>query len=228
MTEPEAARRYAGQSSVERKQARRERLIEAGLEAFGTTGFASSAIERLCARASVSTRYFYEEFDSREDLLHAVYDEVLKAASVAGLLAMRDEQLTPVERIAVGVRAYVLVLTSDPRRTRVVHHEVRTVPSMAARRRETAEWVAEFFRIKGEFRPDPEGGPFIPGLALLGAVSEVLAHWTTCEEPRPAVAPMVAVLTDFVVESLEGYLATEAIQPTPETSVVRQDPGRAG
>lgn len=214
MTGIEPARRYAGQSPGERKQARRERLIEAGLDAFGTTGFASSSIERLCARASVSTRYFYDEFASREDLLQAVYDEVLRAASVAGLLAMRDEYLTPVERIAVGVRTYVLVLTSDPRRTRVVHHEVRSVSSMATRRRETAEWVSEFFRIKGGFPPHPGGGPFLPGLALLGAVSEVLAHWTTCEEPRPPVAPMVAELTAFVVEALEAYVATEA---TPGT-----------
>ena len=202
------SRRYGGQSPAERKQARRERLIEAGLEVFGTTGFASSSIERLCARASVSNRYFYEEFASREALMQAVYDEVLQGASMAGLLTMREEGLTPVERLVIGVRTYVLVVTSDPRRTRVVHHEVRTVPSMAARRRETASWVAELMRDVCGAPPDPDGLPFVPGLAVLGAVSEVLARWTT-STPRPPVGPLVAELCRFVEHVVGGYLTSE-------------------
>lgn len=203
------ARRYAGQTAEERRKDRHDRLVQAALEVFGTTGFESSSIERLCSQASVSTRYFYEEFPSREALLQAVYDDVLRSATLAGMLAMQDDQLSAVQRIAAGVRAYVLVLTSDPRRTRVVHLEARVVPSMAGRRRESALWTSELIRQRAGAAPDPTGAPFVPGLVLLGAVSEVLADWAGTSEPRPPVGPIVAELCAFATDAVGGYLTSE-------------------
>ncbi|MGZ6827110.1 MAG: TetR/AcrR family transcriptional regulator, partial [Mycobacteriales bacterium] len=71
----DAGRVYGGRSEEERRADRRARLVAAGLELFGTEGWAGATIERLCAGAGVATRSFYEEFSSREALLRAVYED---------------------------------------------------------------------------------------------------------------------------------------------------------
>src|SRR3954454_23347787 len=109
-------RRYAGRSTVERQEERRTRLLEAGLELFGTEGWSASPIERLCAQARVATRSFYEEFSSREALLLAVYAQITQGAAraVAGGLEAAGQGIE--QRVEAGLRAYIGHLTEDPRR----------------------------------------------------------------------------------------------------------------
>ena len=99
---PRAGRRapqrsYAGRTAAERRAERRERLLEAGLQLFGTDGYAATSIEKLCAAAGVSTRSFYEEFDGREALLMALHDRVTQRALDAVIAALgTDERDRPV------------------------------------------------------------------------------------------------------------------------------------
>ena len=78
-----APRVYAGLSPELRRRERRNRLLDSGLAVFGTAGYAAATIPGLCAHASVTTRHFYEEFESREALLLAVYDEVIASTERA-------------------------------------------------------------------------------------------------------------------------------------------------
>src|SRR5271165_6826757 len=71
-----AGRVYAGLSASERRDDRKARLLEAGLEYFGTIGFGKTTIPMLCSAAGVTARNFYDDFDSREALLKALYDEI--------------------------------------------------------------------------------------------------------------------------------------------------------
>lgn len=65
----QAPRRYRGITASERRAQTRERLLEAGLELFGTQGYADTSIRAVSTAASMNSRYFYESFSSREDLL---------------------------------------------------------------------------------------------------------------------------------------------------------------
>lgn len=66
-------RAYGGVPADERVAARRQRLLDAGLELFGTTGYHGTTVRALCAEAGLTARYFYESFPSTEALLIAVY-----------------------------------------------------------------------------------------------------------------------------------------------------------
>src|SRR6516162_9996711 len=83
----ETSRTYRGITPSARQADRRERLMEAGLELFGTLGYARTSIRAVSAAASLNSRYFYESFSSREDLLIAVYqrivDDIFKRATEA-------------------------------------------------------------------------------------------------------------------------------------------------
>lgn len=184
---------YGGRSENERRADRRARLLEAGLELYGTEGWSGTTIEKICGHASVATRSFYEEFASREALLLAVYDSVMNgilADVVPRVLAHRGE---PRQQVRIGLAGYVDYLTDDPRTARVVHHEIRMAGGLETARVVTLVRFADV--IARQARLPRETGRTL-GLALAGAVSEVLVAWVTQPEPRPSPAPLVDVLVD--------------------------------
>jgi AcrR family transcriptional regulator len=73
-----AGRRYGGRGAEERQRERRSRLVAAGLEVFGTTGYAAASVRQICREAGLTERYFYESFQGREELLRAVYDQLIE------------------------------------------------------------------------------------------------------------------------------------------------------
>jgi len=63
---------YGGKSARARVASRRHRLLAAGLELFGTQGYLRTTIDQVCAEAGLTKRYFYESFQSCEELLGAL------------------------------------------------------------------------------------------------------------------------------------------------------------
>lgn len=61
------SRIYGGVEANLREEDRRKKLIEAGLEAFGTKGYAKTNIKTICKLAGLTERYFYESFRHKED-----------------------------------------------------------------------------------------------------------------------------------------------------------------
>src|ERR1700761_6805201 len=90
---------YGGRSAPQRRAERRERLLDAALELYGTNGFRRTTIPMLCTASGVTARHFYEEFESREALLRALYDRVAETAFERTVAALRVAGGTPHERI---------------------------------------------------------------------------------------------------------------------------------
>ncbi len=200
----EQGRVYGGRSDTERRADRRARLVQAGLEQFGTEGWAGATIERLCAGAGVATRSFYEEFSSREALLLAVYEEIMAGAVAAVLPQVATAEGDPEERIRVGLQGYVRFLTEDPRRARVAHREVRAAGVLETDRHAMIVRFADI--IASETRLDGDQGRIL-GLALAGAVTEVLVDWVAQPEPRPATEPIVDTLVRLYVAAVTSVKA---------------------
>lgn len=254
-------RSYAGRTAAERRADRRERLLTAGLELFGTDGYARTPIERICATAGVSTRNFYEEFTGREALLMALHDRVTHRALDAVATALRadagaspgpgpgpgegagpgegpgpEEGAGPAEgpgpeegpgpgraaatgatslairadrvrrRIEVAADAYVTVLTSDPRWTRISSLELIGVSRAVEehRLRWRALWAqlleSEAAKITG--RP-VEGRPefHLAAVAIIGAVNELMLNWCTTGADSPP-RRMTAIIVRFIIGML--------------------------
>jgi AcrR family transcriptional regulator len=145
---PDDGRRYGGRSAAERSEERRLRLLDAGLELFGTRGYAATTIEALCAQARLNPRYFYAEFDSREALLRAVYDRHVEEVRDAVLAAIAATPPDPRGRLTVALRTFIDGSLADERAARVNYFEMVGVSGdLEARRREVlgtyADLVAE-------------------------------------------------------------------------------------
>ncbi|RSM85432.1 TetR/AcrR family transcriptional regulator [Kibdelosporangium aridum] len=184
-------RHYGGRSDAQRRAERHERLMEAGLELFGSEGYAATSIERLCATASVSTRNFYEEFPGREALLVALHDRITQRAMENALTALAGCDEHPLrERVGKMVRAYINTTSSDPKWTRLAYVEVVGVsPAVEQHRLRWRERIIEF--LVGEANRAVDRGEATPrdfhltAVAFIGAVNELVYYWSMHNRSRP-------------------------------------------
>jgi AcrR family transcriptional regulator len=178
---PKGARLYRGLSAAERNAQRRTRILEAGLELFGTHGYAGTSIRAVSAAASLNSRYFYESFTSREDLLYHVYQEIIREVATA-VIEVTAQARTTEEQAHEGLRVAWTILTEDPRKARVIALEVVAVSERLERlRRENRHAFADM--LVQNTRLIHGGGvaarldPVLTARSLMGAVVEVLVDW---------------------------------------------------
>lgn len=195
-------RPYAGRAPQERRTDRRERLLDAGLEVFGTVGWEAAGIALICATARVGTRAFYEEFDGREELLREVATVVVMDAVEQLRERLHAAPPTVEERVRAGLAGYVGHLTADPRRARVAYRAVpaagRLLPDRHRASAAFAELIGQEAAALGVGTPER---PELLALALTGAVAELLSWWASTS-PAPPVDPVVEELTRLFVRAL--------------------------
>lgn len=177
----QAPRPYRGIPASERRAQRREQLLDAGLELFGTEGYASTSIRAVSAAASMNSRYFYESFSSREDLLYHVYERIVHELVVATAEATAKAD-TIEGQARAGLRAGWTLVTDDPRKAQVLAVEVVGVSDRLDRlRREIRHALADLtsrnaLAIAGEGRR-LSLDPVLTARSLIGGVVEVLVDW---------------------------------------------------
>jgi AcrR family transcriptional regulator len=98
-------RSFKGMSLEVRQAERRERLMEAGLQAYGTLGYFSVTVRDVCLEAKLTERYFYESFKNSGALFDAIY---MQGAP------------EPKEMVKLGLTAFFNRLSNDQRVTRIL------------------------------------------------------------------------------------------------------------
>lgn len=200
-------RDYGGRSASERRAERRARLLAAATELFGVDGFHATSIERVCTRANVSTRNFYEEFTSRESLLIELHEQISQRAFDAVLAAIAEAgEASTAERVAMGIRAYVGSTSADPRWARIAYVEVVGVSAEVEQHRLTwrkrlstlVEAEAAFAVSRGD---GIERDFHHRAVAFVGAVTELVYQWTI-ENRQAPVETICAELTSVALAML--------------------------
>lgn len=202
---PKEARRYGGQSAGERDQERLTRLRAAAMELYGSDGYASVSVERLCTEAKVSTRHYYQVFSNKEDALLDIYSEITSTsiANVGQALESTEGQDIRV-RLRSAVEAYLGPMLDDARKARIAFVEVVGVS-------QRVEDVRLRFRngivalIERESSAAVERGELTPkdfrflALAFLGAVNVLVHDWSIHPDHVDA-ARLSDQLCDLAVE----------------------------
>lgn len=192
---------YGGLTEEKRREARRGRLLQAGLELFSTVGFHRTPIERLCERAHVTTRHFYELYSGKEEFFRDLLDTLVEDSRQAVLEALQEESGNPVDAVRAGISAFVHSYLDDPRRARVILVEaVGISPEMEKHRREL---IHSFARIIEERAAEmgrrgllPERDYSLGSLALAGAVNELMIDWVY-SEPPPSRERVIEEIVDL-------------------------------
>ena len=194
-------------SADERRAERRRRLLDAGLGQFGTSGYARTTIEGLCAGAGVTPRHFYEEFGGREALLVAVFDEIVDWVREAVAAALAASPEDPIARVRAGVGAFLHALLDDPRRARVACVEIVGVSrEVEAHRRTVLHEFAALVTNEAARLAEGRGDFSLAALALVGGTNELVVEWVVGGDRRPIddLADEVARL--FVAVGVERFL----------------------
>lgn len=194
-------RPYGGVSAEARAAARRQRLVDAAIELFGTQGYAATGVKQLCRAAGVTDRYFYESFDDRAELFQAAFEQVVGELLVAVGGAALAEAGSPERQARAAVEAFIGVLTGDPARARLLFLEVGSVGGDIAREvRASTRRFAEL--VAGAARPHlPQQTPDLrvtmAALSLIGAIGVVVLEWLDGD-----LEATVEDITDHFVELL--------------------------
>jgi AcrR family transcriptional regulator len=207
-------RRYRGATPAERHAARHEQLMEAGLELFGTQGYGNTSVRAVSAAASLNTRYFYESFADREELLRSVYQRILGEILTGATEAVAQAD-TIEDKARAGIRATWTILTEDRRKARIVALEVVGVSddleklrrqSRQALARLTADQAISVMSDDVRLVLDPT----LVARALMGGAVELLLAWIHGDLEQ-SVDEVVEHLTRLFTAA--AYAAVEPVEP---------------
>ncbi|MFJ4817423.1 TetR/AcrR family transcriptional regulator [Streptomyces sp. NPDC088801] len=210
--------RYGGKTAEERQAERRRRFLDAALHLFGDTpGFRSTTVAALSETAGLSTRQFYEEFRTLEDVLAALHLQVNGWAEAAVLEAASGAADLPlVERATAVFRAYAGNVAADPRRIRITFVEIIGVSPRLEEQRlaRRAGWVdlicaeADAAVARGEAAPRDYR---LAATGFIGSVNGLLHDWSA-----GWVDATLDEVVDELVRQLLGILRPPGWQPQPQ------------
>ena len=175
------------------------------VEVVAERGFAGASVASVIARAGVSRRTFYKQFDSLQDCFEAVID--LSVERAGGLIAEVLAREKCWQDGALDALAALLVFfDSEPQLTRIWFVETVAAGAWALRRREhvTAllrSMIVAYWDAVGDERIDP--------CAAIGVMASVIgliqAHLLN-EEPEPLIellGPLMGLTTALYLDKRE-------------------------
>lgn len=187
--------------------------MAAALELFAAGGYASVSIDQICADAFVSTKSFYADFASKEELFLSLYDDLFGEAerAVLGAVPPGGGGLSEDERTRARIAAFVHACVDDPRKAKVGFLEAAGLsPTVEQHRRHAhhrfAAYIENFASPRVPTGTLPARRYDRGALAMVGAINEVLVDWVL--DPRP---DDVEVLIDQVTEVF--VLVQRALEP---------------
>ena len=203
------SRAYRGDSSHQRVEKRRARLVDAGVDIFGTIGYRAATIEHICARAGLSKRYFYESFPGREALLLACYERCCNDFHEAMVNAVAQAPDTLAAQVRAALLGYFSAIDADERGARITLLEVLGVSSTVDK-----AYASQFERFASSVEtlagdafsasglPKPQLAVIAQG--IFGAITQIATQWLLDHRrrPRAQLIDATCVLVLGVVDQL--------------------------
>jgi AcrR family transcriptional regulator len=204
VTTTRPVRSYGGVSAEQRIAERRARLLEAGLQEFGTRGVLQTGVKDICRRAALTDRYFYESFRDSGDLFGAVFDHATRRLFEVVAPALDTAPPNPEAQSRAVIEAYVRALADDPRLARVVFVEAPSAgPEVERHMRATLRRFARL--IEGGARPHLPTGVTDDSLrfaatSMVGAIERLMIEWQDGE-----LGLSVQQIIDYLVDMLLAF-----------------------
>ncbi|WP_032376266.1 TetR/AcrR family transcriptional regulator [Rhodococcoides fascians] len=172
---PPVVRPYRGVAADERRRERREKLLEACLDAVAESGVSTVTVDDICARAGLSKRYFYESFGDRDAILVSALDDVIDTVGTA-LNELEQKHGSAEDRVAQTAAALVRALTADPRAS-LLYTAASANPALDARRRQMVDRFTPLL-MREVLDADP-GDPRAEAATVLmvAGTTELLDRW---------------------------------------------------
>ncbi len=172
-------RPYRGVEAAERLALRRRRLLEAGLDLLGADQreLSELTVRRICSRAGLAARYFYESFADKDEFVSGVFDWVI--AELAATTQAAVAAVPARERSRAGMANIVQTIAGDARIGRLLF-STQLANAVVIRKR--AESSALFAMLSGQYAGDalrvPANDRIKAGAHFaVGGVGQTISAW---------------------------------------------------
>ena len=196
---------YGGVSAADRAAARRDRLLDATLEVWGREGGPPVTMTRVCAEAGLTERYFYESFTGLGQAQVAVVERVAAEIAERTVAVLGSTPGDPTERVRAAIRAFVQILTDDPRKGRVAIVESASVEAVREPRsrmlRQFVELAAQEARELYGPQAWSEAEGRLAATMFIGGLAELVTTW---------IEGTLDATPDDIVEAATHHFTTTA------------------
>jgi AcrR family transcriptional regulator len=210
-----SVRPYRGIEAAERLTSRRRRLLEAGLDLLGADqrDISELTVRRICGRAGLAARYFYESFADKDEFVSGVFDWVI--AELAATTQAAVAAVPARERSRAAMANIVRTIVGDARIGRLIF-STQLANAVVIRKR--VESSALFAMLSGQYVGDalrvPANDRIKAGAHFaVGGVGQTISAWLAGDVglgPDQLVDQLARLLDQIADPNLYGLKETTA------------------
>lgn len=185
----------------------RQRILTAAVDLFADHGYDATSVSQVINRAGVAKGGFYHHFASKDELLYAVYGDLI-TRQLEGMNRILAEGLSPAETLRALIADLVETTAASAREALVFSRELsqlgnRRIMQMRSQRRRYHNAMIRLVseaQERGEFRT--VASPEIVTFTIFGVINEMPRWYRPAGRLRPEqIATEVA---DLVLAGLHG------------------------
>lgn len=206
MKRVQVVRGYGGVSAADRRTERRSKLLTAGRQIWGESGITEVTVRAVCTAAGLTSRYFYEQFPSRDALLFAISDDVRDQLLTALVNAGVGDPGSLTDKLRSALTAFLDIIAADPHIHRIATGDVSSVPGLAEHRTHILDMITGLIvqhapDVLPSTTPGPDelrrGAQF-----MVGGVNQIIEAWLA--DPTETPEELAAECADLCVAVVRG------------------------
>ncbi|OCB49794.1 transcriptional regulator [Mycobacterium vulneris] len=206
MKRVQVVRGYGGVSAADRRTERRSKLLTAGRQIWGESGITEVTVRAVCTAAGLTSRYFYEQFPSRDALLFAISDDVRDQLLTALVNAGVGDPGSLTDKLRSALTAFLDIIAADPHIHRIATGDVSSVPGLAEHRTHILDMITGLIvRHAPDVLPSATPGPdeLRRGAQfMVGGVNQIIEAWLA--DPTETPEELAAECADLCVAVVRG------------------------
>lgn len=174
----------------------RQRLIEAALRLFAREGYDRTSVRMIAQEAQVSQGLLYNYFQSKQDLLHAIFLQSMQ--DVQQSFATGSGDVSPEQQLARLIRSSFEIVRSNLQFWRL-SYSLRMQPDVLADLSEqTQEWSRQILQtLEGRLRAIGSQKPETEARVLFALIDGVAQHYALDPETYPLEAVADQIVTRY-------------------------------
>ncbi|MFT7476066.1 MAG: AcrR family transcriptional regulator [Verrucomicrobiales bacterium] len=182
---------------------RREQLLGAARDTFGSNGFTATSMNDIAVAAGVTKPVLYQHFESKHHLFLEVLTDTAEQLVTAIESAIATSS-TGREKIELAFSAYVQFFGSAPANYRVIYGEgVRTEPEFADKHKAIQESLNAFTAEHIDIAGLDHDMRIMAASAIAGQLEAVVGQWLDSGQPHSADA-VAKLLSSLAWRGLRG------------------------
>jgi AcrR family transcriptional regulator len=185
----------------------RRRILAAAVDLFADHGYDATSVSQVISRAGVAKGGFYHHFASKDELLDAVYGELINR-QVEGMDRILAERKSPAETLRLLIADLVETTAASAREALVFSRELSQlgngrIVQMRSQRRKYHNAMIELVRQaqeRGQF--SAVASPEIVTFTIFGVINEMPRWYRPAGRMRPE--QIAAEIADLVLAGLHA------------------------